>query len=70
MGISRERRTWAYAFHACISSMSRKMVCMICKRNKDIFIIRGKEIKFTKEFLDGKKEMDSLFRMRGHNRGI
>ena len=55
MGISPERRIWAYAFYACISSMPRKMVCMICKRNKDIFIINGKEIKFTKTFLDGEE---------------
>lgn len=60
MGISQERRIWAYAFNACISSMPRKTVCIICKRNKDIFIIRGKEVKFTKEFLNGSNKVDSV----------
>lgn len=53
MGISRKRRVWAHAFNACVLSMSHKRIRKICRRNKDIFIMCGKKVKFTKGFLDG-----------------
>jgi len=60
MSIGRERIMWAFACYACMKDMTSKMIHRICKCNRDIFIIRGKEVKFTKTFLNEAAEVDSL----------
>jgi hypothetical protein len=60
MDIDREDINWAFVCKSCMPDMSDEQIQQICKDHKDIFIVEGSEVKFTKEFLNEATKVDSM----------